>query len=155
MTGSHNYMINQQVNLEGPSKVADLIDGTRREWRTDLINHIFPGDVADKIQRIPISRECTMDVQVQKGELYGEFSVKSAYKLLHEGTFILNYTQTDTRNLYKQLWQLQLPPKINLHLWKYFWGYIPTLSNFHFRKDSIRFMLSQIWSECLNDSPFV
>lgn len=62
MPRSCNYMINQQVNLAGLSKVVDLIDGTSREWRTNLINVIFPGEIVQKIQRIPLPCECIGDM---------------------------------------------------------------------------------------------
>lgn len=76
------------------------------------------------------------DVQVWKGELFGEFSVHSTYKLLQEAT--LNPTsyllQTKYKEFYRKLWGLQLPPKITMTIWRISWDYIPNFVNLRCRK---------------------
>ena len=70
-------------------------------------------------------------MKVWKGELSGEYTVRSAYKLLQEASLDLsNYLlQTDTKDFYRKLWSLQLPTKILILVWRISWNYIPSLVN--------------------------
>ena len=51
-------------------------------WKSELVLSTFPVDTAQKILQIPLAELLGVDFQVWKGELSGEFSVRSAYKLL-------------------------------------------------------------------------
>ncbi|MBA0637881.1 hypothetical protein Godav_000145 [Gossypium davidsonii] len=85
---------------------------------------------------MPLAETEHEDIQVWKGELSGEFFVRSAYKLLQEAT--LNPTdyllQTESKNFYRKLWGLQLPPKITMTIWRISWDYIPNFVNLRCRK---------------------
>lgn len=63
-------------------KVAELINNNVREWNRELIVNTFPEEAAGKILGIPLAREPHEDFQAWSGEPSGEFSVRSAYKLL-------------------------------------------------------------------------
>ncbi|KAA3470851.1 reverse transcriptase [Gossypium australe] len=73
--------------------VADLIETTTRRWKKELIENIFPEHTAQKILQIPVAKE------VWRGEHTGEFTVRSAYKLLQEATLNPNdlLLQTETK----------------------------------------------------------
>lgn len=76
----------------------------------------FPEEVAEKILRIPLAEEPHDDFWAWSGEPSGEYTVRSAYKLLQSmkedpRTYAL---QTDYREFYKKLWLLNLPSKIKI-----------------------------------------
>ncbi|MBA0672530.1 hypothetical protein Goklo_023939, partial [Gossypium klotzschianum] len=116
--------------------VSDLIDNSNRKWREDLIFNTFQVETAQKILQMPLAETEHEDIQVWKGELSGEFFVRSAYKLLQEAT--LNPTdyllQTESKNFYRKLWGLQLLPKITMTIWRISWDYIPNFVNLRCRK---------------------
>ncbi|MBA0845143.1 hypothetical protein Goarm_005848, partial [Gossypium armourianum] len=64
--------------------VSDLIESTNSSWKTELVRGTFQSDVVEKILQIPLVETAHEDFQVWRGEPTGEFSVRSAYKLLHE-----------------------------------------------------------------------
>ncbi|MFQ6641489.1 hypothetical protein Gotur_015953, partial [Gossypium turneri] len=70
-------------------------------------------------------------MKVWKEELSGEFTVRSAYKLLQEASLDpSNYLlQADTKDFYRKLWNLQLPTKILILIWRISWNYIHSLVN--------------------------
>ncbi|MBA0730434.1 hypothetical protein Golax_025760, partial [Gossypium laxum] len=75
------------------------------------------------------------DIQLWRGEATGIFSVRSAYKLLQESTVDPNdYLQADSKNFYRKLWNLHMPSKIKITVWKIAWNYIPTFSNLKLKR---------------------
>ncbi|KAK5771923.1 hypothetical protein PVK06_048179 [Gossypium arboreum] len=106
---------NSPDNLQ-PELVSDLIDGVNRKWKIELINNTFHLEVARKILHIPLSESAHEDFQVWKGEQTGEYSVRSAYKLLQIANLDpSNYLlQTKNKKLFEKLWNQQLPSKITI-----------------------------------------
>ncbi|KAA3453673.1 reverse transcriptase [Gossypium australe] len=74
-----NQVINEDIKL-----VSYLIDANNRRWKSELIRNTFARDTAEKILQIPLAELAHEDLQVWRGELTGEFSVRNAYKLLQE-----------------------------------------------------------------------
>lgn len=70
------------------------------------------------------------------GDHSGEFSVRSAYKLLHNASSDPRHylLQTEMKEFYKELWGLQLPPKIAITIWKISWDFIPNFANLRYRR---------------------
>lgn len=92
-----------------------------------------------KILQIPLAETDHEDIQVWKEEPSGEFSVRSAYKLLQGANLDpSNYLlQTETTNFYKKLWGLQLPSKITITIWRISWDFIPHLANLRYRRITV------------------
>ncbi|KAK5794991.1 hypothetical protein PVK06_036245 [Gossypium arboreum] len=44
--------------------------------------------------------------------------------------------QTNLKDFYGKLWNLQLPAKIAITIWRIFWNYIPTLANLKHKRVS-------------------
>ncbi|MFQ6626289.1 hypothetical protein Gotur_005883 [Gossypium turneri] len=63
-------------------KVNELIDSNNRLWKRELINITFTEEDVARILRIPLARTPHEDFLIWGGELSGEFTVRSAYKLL-------------------------------------------------------------------------
>ncbi|MBA0610243.1 hypothetical protein Godav_011113, partial [Gossypium davidsonii] len=115
--------------------VSDLINEGSKTWNRDLIVNTFSMDIANKIMQIPLSKSSQADFQVWRGEATGIFSVRSAYKLLQESTLDPNaYLQTHIKKIFRKLWNLNLPSKIKITVWKIAWNYIPTFSNLKLRR---------------------
>ncbi|KAG4163096.1 hypothetical protein ERO13_D01G150225v2, partial [Gossypium hirsutum] len=91
--------------------VADIIERDSRQWNEGLIHNTFSKIDAERILRIPLVRIAHEDFQVWKGEVSGDYSVRSAYKLLLQQSMDPNLLleQTTYRQFYKKLWGLQLP----------------------------------------------
>lgn len=77
-----------------------------------------------------------------------EFTIKSAYKLLHEGSFSPSHTDLATRDMYRKIWQLQIPLKIKLTMWRAVWNYLPTQVNLWYR----RIRGDSLYSRCGGES---
>ncbi|MBA0650201.1 hypothetical protein Goklo_017650 [Gossypium klotzschianum] len=61
--------------------VVDLIDDNSSVWKIDVVNNTFSESDANRILRIPLANEPYDDFMVWRGEVSGEYSVRS-YKLL-------------------------------------------------------------------------
>lgn len=99
----------------------------------------FNEDTAKKILQIPLAKTIYEDFQVWRGEPSREYSVRSAYKLLQETNSgsSNNFIQTENRNFYRKLWNLQIPQKIKITIGKISWNYIPTLFNLKSKKVTV------------------
>ncbi|MBA0838104.1 hypothetical protein Goarm_010200, partial [Gossypium armourianum] len=120
---SVSYRINEPVSNDSLVWVVDLIDSQNREWKVDLIKAAFSEAVSPKILPIPLAQEVHDNVLVWRGESSREFTVRSAYKLLHKERFlsITNTLQNSIISFYKRLWRLHLPSKIKILMWRTTW----------------------------------
>lgn len=116
ITGSSNYKLCDNLRHNNLIFVSELIDANQRAWRRDVIHDTFSSRDANNILQIPLASETHDDLMVWRGERSGEFSVRSAYELLQVGANEpnSNIIQTDSTNLFRNLWNLQLPPKIKI-----------------------------------------
>ncbi|KAA3465749.1 reverse transcriptase [Gossypium australe] len=115
-------------------KVAELISSNETEWNKELIVNTFPADVAELILRIPLSMEPHEEFLAWSGEPMGVFSVRSSYKLLQR----LDPTAYALHNIYKdfyrRLWQIEIPSKMKIFIWKISWNYIASKVNMYNRR---------------------
>ncbi|MBA0576988.1 hypothetical protein Golob_023966, partial [Gossypium lobatum] len=93
--------------------VSDLIDSTSKMWKTKIITTTFQMDIAQRILQIPLAIIDCEDMQVWKGEHSGEFSVRSAYKLLQDASLDPSsyLLILDTREWLQMLVVLDAAPK--------------------------------------------
>lgn len=98
--------------------VVDIINAKNKQWKMDVVTFVFNDEVTENILHIPFAEVPHTNTQVWRGEASGNFSVRSAYKLLQSGRPLLglNNLQIDAKNFYKQLWGLILPSKIKIHM---------------------------------------
>ncbi|MBA0842083.1 hypothetical protein Goarm_001929, partial [Gossypium armourianum] len=70
------------------------------------------------------------------GEPTGEFSVRSAYKLLHGSNRDPNdlLLHTETKNFYNKLWKLHIPSKIQMTIWRISWDIVPSFINLKIKR---------------------
>ncbi|KAA3489222.1 RNA-directed DNA polymerase reverse transcriptase family protein [Gossypium australe] len=95
-----NARLSSYVNNLCDFKVAELIDESIST---------FPTDVAVKILHILLAKEAHDDILAWSAGPSGEFTVRSAYKLLHDSeTDPSAYAlQTNYRNFYKKFWNVR------------------------------------------------
>ncbi|MBA0878961.1 hypothetical protein Goshw_016158 [Gossypium schwendimanii] len=85
--------------------VSDLIDSTTKMWKTEIITTTFQIGIAQRILQIPLAITDCEGMQVWKGEHSGEFSVRSAYKLLQDASLDPRsyLVQAETKEFYRKL----------------------------------------------------
>ncbi|KAA3482988.1 reverse transcriptase [Gossypium australe] len=129
-----NIRLSSRVDNLQFDRVADLIDRNNREWDRDLIVNTFPADVADLILQIPLSLEPHEDFLAWRGESSGVFSVRSSYKLLQSLDPTVYALQNIYRDFYRKLWQIEIPTKIKIFIWKISWNYLTNRVNMACRR---------------------
>ncbi|KAA3468684.1 reverse transcriptase [Gossypium australe] len=113
--------IEQRGNNTEIESVSGLIDTTTRMWKRGLIETTFSEQIAQKILQIPLAEVEQDDFQVWRGEHSGEFTARSTYKILQEVTTDPNelLLQAESKKFYRKLWNLQLPSKIGITIWRF------------------------------------
>ncbi|KAK5813218.1 hypothetical protein PVK06_028666 [Gossypium arboreum] len=115
------------------STVNQLIDAILGIWNREVICKIVDGEQASRILKIPITGSSVPNMLVWRHDASGEYSVKSGYRsLLSKKTQFTNSnlnTNDNSKLLYKSLWELQLPSKIKIHMWRLLNDYVPDFLN--------------------------
>ncbi|KAL4284821.1 hypothetical protein GQ457_16G011460 [Hibiscus cannabinus] len=117
---SHNINISYTV-------VSDLIDADSCAWKTDVLDRLFDAEVRDSICCIPLSHSGLQDEIIWRYDQSGAYSVKSGYKLLRNGCSTVE-SNLESR-FYKQLWAVNLPPKLKITMWRVANKFIPTFAS--------------------------
>lgn len=127
--------------------VSSLMDD-QGNWDFDLIMDVFDSRDADAILSIPLNNE-TEDKWHWRREKLGTYTVKSAYAMLQElkdgqGT-------APSSGLWRNLWNLKIPPKVKHFLWQACTNCLPTKDNLQ----SKRVQVNNICPVCNNCSESV
>lgn len=106
-----------------PWKVADLIDEEAGTWNMPFIEATFWPVDCERIGRIPLGAITSDDRLVWHFSKNGIYSVKSAYQLSFamkegEGSLHMGSSSGAQQERWAELWNLCLPPKIKLFLWR-------------------------------------
>jgi hypothetical protein len=123
--------------LNPMSKVCDLIDREKEGWNQQLLARNFTVEEVVAINTIPISLLSQPDVQVRRGTILGDFSVKSVYHLANEIGNLNNpgaSTQREESALWKTMWKLQFPNAAKNFFWRACHNLLPTKDNLLRRK---------------------
>ncbi|XP_043717788.1 uncharacterized protein LOC122665701 [Telopea speciosissima] len=109
-------------------KVADLIDPVSQRWNLNLIQSLFHPTDAAAIINIPLSIYPGEDKKIWGVSKDGQFSVKSAYRLLarkeEENVWSKASTSRSRQRehipdvVWNRIWAIQTLPKIKLFLWR-------------------------------------
>ncbi|KAF7842590.1 putative RNA-directed DNA polymerase [Senna tora] len=98
------------------------------QWDIEKVNEVFEPLVAEAVIKIPLSRSNPKDSWMWRFNANGLFSVKSAYKVVHN-----SYSRTNTwtrySSVWKKIWKGNLPPKIRSFCWRACRGILPTCIN--------------------------
>ena len=112
-------------------KVCDLFYPNSKIWDSRLIQHIFYPWEAEKIMKIHVSEVSTEDTLVWPLSSDGNYSVKSAYRLL--ATKVTNglpsLSSGDCSLLWKHIWKIHVPQRIKHFIWQAINDSLPTKKN--------------------------
>lgn len=105
----------------------ELIDQDTRSWDKQKIFKIFLPFKAEHICNIPIVRRIHEDMLYWPWEKNHNYSIRSAYHLQNKKVNLLT-RYSEVVSHWKWLWNLNMPPKVRLFLWKLCLNGIPTKS---------------------------
>ncbi|KAK8663988.1 hypothetical protein V6N13_083793 [Hibiscus sabdariffa] len=125
------------------TKVSDLIDPIQNEWNTRILRSLFEFSLVDRILRIPLTRSKPPDSLVWRCERSGQYSPKSGYRLLIDEELQPHSGNTNDQNIlysvfFKALWQIHVPSKCKIFLWRLFHNYVPPFDNLQQRRINVR-----------------
>ncbi|KAK8669557.1 hypothetical protein V6N13_106985 [Hibiscus sabdariffa] len=118
--------------------VSDLIDASTATWKVDILESLFDEVHVNKIRAIPLSKTRLQDKLVWRYDGLGSYTVKSGYRLLNGELNAALLLSADSgvnfSRFYAALWSSNLPPKVNIAMWRIINNYMPTLVNLRFRQ---------------------
>lgn len=116
--------------------VEDIIENGR--WKLDGISTLLTDDEREAILSIPISCHPHSDKLVWARCKDGKYSVKDGYKerlkLSSESQIGVGCSSPVSKELWKALWKLKVPPEVKHFLWKACSAALPTKENLFKRK---------------------
>ena len=114
------------------AKVSDLIVKDLGEWNSVVIRQLFCPEEAYLVLSIPLSQRLPVDRVVWGGTRNGKFSMSSAYHDIWELENISREKCSDgsgMKQLWKSIWNLKLPNKIQSFAWRACCKALETKSN--------------------------
>ncbi|XP_042944657.1 uncharacterized protein LOC122278542 [Carya illinoinensis] len=124
----HDHSVGESQDRKNET-VDTLINGETRWWDISKVRALFNPIIAEKILKIVICPEGYEDRWMWSEERSGEFSVRSAYKLLQKGLYDAvgqSSNSSSLNSLWKAIWKMKLPLKIRIFAWKLCKDYLPT-----------------------------
>ncbi|KAK5845358.1 hypothetical protein PVK06_001531 [Gossypium arboreum] len=131
--GQNNNRLVFQNFIPQLNSVNQLIEPITNTWNEELIGSIADSDQFQRILAIPINIHGLEDMPVRKHKATGEFFVRSGYRVLitkNNQNNIYNLPNTHfSTDFYKMLWNLQIPSKVKIHVWRLSKNLVPHLCN--------------------------
>ncbi|XP_042965942.1 uncharacterized protein LOC122299620 [Carya illinoinensis] len=124
----HDHSVEESQDRKNET-VDTLINGETRWWDISKVRALFNPIIAEKILKIVICPEGYEDRWMWSEERSGEFSVRSAYKLLQKGLYDAvgqSSNSSSLNSLWKAIWKMKLPLKIRIFAWKLCKDCLPT-----------------------------
>ncbi|KAH1106793.1 hypothetical protein J1N35_010561 [Gossypium stocksii] len=128
----HNRLTVQTINTSWTT-VNQLIDLENYTWKKEVLCRLIDDDQMNRILSIPLACREMQDMLVWKHEATGEYSVRNGYRALITNQLqIRDYNGTNVDNykiFFHLLWELPIPAKIKIHMWRLFNNFLPHLTN--------------------------
>ncbi|KAL5777565.1 hypothetical protein ACOSP7_010491 [Xanthoceras sorbifolium] len=116
-------------------KVASLISPSSHSWDLDRLDQIFVAADRDSILEIPLSFGDCIDSLIWHFDKNEEYSVKSGYRVAAQEKLSLKGSSScPDSKWWLALWNLNIPPKIKIFIWRVCLNAIPSLCNLCSRK---------------------
>jgi hypothetical protein len=113
--------------------VKDLILPISKNWNTSLVKHLFLPFEATQILNIPIINTNYPDEFYWPNTKDGVYTVKSGYHTLQDWKGKSSDPSTsnpiDSNPIWENIWQQQIPPKMNQPTWRINQNALPVRSN--------------------------
>ena len=128
---SPNRMILSQRRGAIYTKVSDLIDPITGSWDEELLRSLFLSIDVSRILQIPLNTNGFEDFVGWKYTKHGKYTVRSGYHLQWRHQFGPSAGQlalpgsSSTNPVWKSLWQLRIPSKVKIFIWRALHGILP------------------------------
>ncbi|XP_075654730.1 uncharacterized protein LOC142624883 [Castanea sativa] len=103
-----------------------------------MIDHVFLPHEAEVIKSIPLSNRPVQDIQIWAFTNTGEYSVKSAYKMIQTQHLRSSHGQSSNHSqsnkIWKAIWAAKVCNKIKTYIWRACRDIFPTKANLTRRK---------------------
>ncbi|CAN1313939.1 Putative ribonuclease H protein At1g65750 [Linum perenne] len=119
-------------------RVRDLFIPGTREWDAELVEELLNEEEAAVVLSTPVVDVGERDTRIWHYTKNGQYTVRSSYHVLMER--VANMEHLHTPGPWKELWQLKVPPKMRVMLWRLARDVLPT---------RVRLCRRRIW---MNDS---
>ncbi|KAL5764455.1 hypothetical protein ACOSQ2_017049 [Xanthoceras sorbifolium] len=120
--------------------VASLISPSPHSWDLAKLDQVFVAADRDSILEIPLSFGDCSDSLIWHFDKNGEYSVKSGYRVAAQEKLSLKGSSScPDSKWWLALWNLNIPPKIKIFIWRVCLNAIPSLCNLCSRKISTVF----------------
>ncbi|XP_040986468.1 uncharacterized protein LOC121234565 [Juglans microcarpa x Juglans regia] len=141
LTSPTTFAVQSPVSLlQKDAKVEELIDRQKGEWNETMIRTIFSEEEVEQILCMPLSRGRAKDKIFWGPTKKGLFTVRSAYFLhmeLKERNKGESSTEKKVGDIWKSIWDLEIPGVTKLFLWKAANSLLPTKVNLYRRNISM------------------
>ena len=136
-------MLHPLVPLSDDQTVDSLILDDSRAWNVDMVQAIFPEDVAMKVLQVPISRHGGEDFASWPHTRFGQYTVRSGYNLARSSRFCdqrsrskrgLSSDTIGNCKLWKSLWSTKAPGKMKITVWRFAHDCLPSGHNLRVRR---------------------
>ncbi|PPD92765.1 hypothetical protein GOBAR_DD10294 [Gossypium barbadense] len=115
-------------NMNEWTTVDQLLNEESHTWKKEVIYQLFDADQARCIINIPVAGRGFSNLLVWKHDATGEYSVKSEYRILVTNMNQLIATKNYSK-LFTSIWDISIPTKIKIHLWRLLKDYVPHYGN--------------------------
>ncbi|KAK9195743.1 hypothetical protein WN943_003868 [Citrus x changshan-huyou] len=105
------------------ARVSSLMMPHQRVWDYDVVSDIFNLRDKELILKIPLSSRREEDMWYWMADPRGCYSVRSCYKVLNP------ITPDSGANVWRKLWNLQVPNKVKNFIWRAAHNVLPTATN--------------------------
>ena len=115
------------------ANVSSLIDYNLGTWKKEDIKQFFLPHEADAIISIPLSLRMPTERLVWSKTPSGNFSTRSAYRLLASNASATNLSSSNPipqRSFWRGIWTLRVPHKVQHFAWRACINSLPTMDNF-------------------------
>ncbi|KAL5836959.1 hypothetical protein ACOSQ3_014128 [Xanthoceras sorbifolium] len=141
--GFHALFFQKFWNVVGEDvsnlKVASLISPSSHSWDLAKLDQVFVAADRDSILEIPLSLGDCNDSLIWHFDKNGEYSVKSGYRVAAQEKLSLKGSSSCADSKWwLALWNLNIPPKIKIFIWRVCLNAIPSLSHALFWCSSVR-----------------
>ena len=134
--------------------VCDLFLPSSRIWNEELIDQSFYSWKVEIIKSIPVSKYAAADALIWHLSTNGEYTVRSAYKLL-VGLQLQGQASSSNvevgKSLWNNIWKLRVPNKVWHFVWRAVRNSLPTKLNLH-KCQVVSEGLCDMCRDCLEDS---
>ncbi|CAI9767956.1 unnamed protein product [Fraxinus pennsylvanica] len=122
----------QGFSFDEDATVNSLIDVETNSWDREVLRALFNPNIVEEILKIRLPFNRVRDKLIWDNESSGNFTLKSAYKLILNGIVDRigeSSFQSQDTPIWKRIWKMKMPRKIKSFIWKASKNILPTLNN--------------------------